>query len=583
VVAIAAAGSLIPLRAVPVAASGPAFVRSFAATETNASTALSVSPSTATGTGDLLVATIGVRDTAANLVLSVSDSASNTWVNAGAANDSTHTTNGEIWFVANAASIATSGQITVTIGNSSTIAFRVQEFSGMGAYPAVREQRSGATGVSTSPWSKATPTTLAASEVAVGVIGAVGESAQSITVTGTGWTAQGEDFSNVGTSAGYHERSAYKIVSLGTTPSMAGTLARSGSWSSAIVTFESTGNMRALKGGEIDGLLDRQGVPQNYTNMDAYVLNAYSRPQVDINWSDLEPTQGTFDTTLLDAALSTVPAGDEVKIRVMAGVFAPTWAQNLDGSNTAVSGTWGTVGRWWENNFRIQWDALLSYLGDHYDSTATTYGSKIEDFTISRCMTLGAEPLLRQAATLSNDTSLHAAGFTDAADKACHSQDIADYSAYFPTTHVSFSFNPYEDVDATYLSGHYTTDITYTDGLLSSGRAIAGKQLVLENNSIRCDVGHESNCGASQNSDYSTMYTAIFNAGAPIAFQTATCTTFSDSAHMKDALQWAINGGANAVELPHDYDTTGSTCYLTQTEVGTYDTSLESNTNPTTR
>ena len=217
-------------------------VQSFgAANSASGSATLSVKPTAATGGGDLLVAVIRTRNTT-NLapVSSVTDSASNHWVLA----PNTKIAQGsqadqEIWYTANAAALATSQSIIVTVGGTSAatsaIAFTVLDVTGAAATPL---DVSASKGGSTQPASTGiTAATTQASEI---VIGDLGWNSNSVTVSGqqAGYTVLPLQSAGV-SGSGAGEEGAWKLVSATGTQSYSATLSSSSvAWTGAIATFK---------------------------------------------------------------------------------------------------------------------------------------------------------------------------------------------------------------------------------------------------------------------------------------------------------------------------------------------------------
>jgi hypothetical protein len=147
---------------------------SFGAKNASGSATLSASPSAATTVGDLLVATIRSRNVSALApVSSVTDSnVSDHWTRAAGVTQGSQA-DGEVWYAASAASLATSQAVTVTVGGTSAatsaIAFTVLDVTGAATSPLdVTATKSG----SAAPVSTGiTPTTTQASEIAIGDIG----------------------------------------------------------------------------------------------------------------------------------------------------------------------------------------------------------------------------------------------------------------------------------------------------------------------------------------------------------------------------------------------------------------------------
>ncbi|MGH7777443.1 MAG: IPT/TIG domain-containing protein [Candidatus Dormibacterales bacterium] len=210
--------------------SAPGVTESFGAASATATTALAASAGSATGAGDLLVATVKVRDTTSMAsVGGVSDSAGNTWTRAAGATAGTQA-DGEIWYASGAASVNT---VTVTTTAVSALAFTVLDISGASPSPLDATASLGGSGSSASTGT--TSTTSQASEIAVGEVGwngSVSPGGQTAGYTATTTrqsTAKGE-------ATG--EQAAWQVLSSTGTQAYGATLSGSVAWTGVIATFK---------------------------------------------------------------------------------------------------------------------------------------------------------------------------------------------------------------------------------------------------------------------------------------------------------------------------------------------------------
>jgi phospholipase C len=211
--------------------------QSFGAVSTAAGTTLSATAAVATTAGDLLVATI--KDRGSNNLASVTgvhDSAGNAWVRAARISQGGQA-EGEIWYSANAAGIAMSGQVTVTVTSASALAFTVLDVTGASATP-LDVTATGA-GSSTAASTGTTATTAPGSEIAIADIGwnaKVTPSAQSAGYTDTAI----EQSSISGNATG--EQAAWKVLTVSGAQSYGANLSSSVAWIGAIVTYRLNGS-----------------------------------------------------------------------------------------------------------------------------------------------------------------------------------------------------------------------------------------------------------------------------------------------------------------------------------------------------
>jgi hypothetical protein len=300
------------------------------------------------------------------------------------------------------------------------------------------------------------------------------------------------------------------------------------------------------------GLLDRSAAPpaQYLGVLDGWVVQA--------KWSELQPQPNgpIAADNVIDRAIAQTRALNEqhhlhlaLKVRIYAGIDAPGWAKSIGGSPIPVTNTvgnqahGGTVGRFWLPQFGASWHTFYGELAQKYDSTP-----EVHEVTISRCMTVYAEPFIRLGA---NPASVHAllhAGYSVAADEQCQREQIMD-ATLWKHTHTSLAFNPYDHVNP---DGSVTHDVAFTIAMMKYCRQLLGSQCVLENNSIR--TGAPPAAGSQQ--PFDQMLNEMKSLGPPITFQTATIDKIPDLAA---TLRMAAELGATAVELPGGYQRLGTT------------------------
>ncbi|MFL6161600.1 MAG: hypothetical protein ACJ74U_05170 [Jatrophihabitantaceae bacterium] len=163
---------------------GPQLVQAIGATETSSSTALTATlpaPSTA---GNLLVLSASVYTGTTNHITSITDSAGNIWQKVNAWSVASHNSDGELWYAANAAGAST---VTAHTASAASIAFEVQEFSGV-ATSSPLDTSAGTANTGTSA-SSGSITPAGAGELLIG-FAAGHASSQQLTVTSTGYTLQ---------------------------------------------------------------------------------------------------------------------------------------------------------------------------------------------------------------------------------------------------------------------------------------------------------------------------------------------------------------------------------------------------------
>lgn len=285
----------------------------------------------------------------------------------------------------------------------------------------------------------------------------------------------------------------------------------------------------------LSGLLDRDGPPPPELEevVRSYVLN--------VRWADLQPSAGTLATADLDRALEQADLqGARVKLRIMAGIHSPEWAKNLGGEPVWLTDPHGdrtgTVPRFWVAAFGAAYTDLQEMLASRYDDNPL-----VAEVVVSRCTTFYAEPFIRQTSHVANRAALVAAGYTRAADKECHRQQVVAHRVW-RRTRSGLAFNPAQFVTA---SGGRAVDDRFTTAMMRHCREQLGRRCLLENNSIRSPI-------ASLDPDpdhphYRRMYQAMGRYSPALAFQTATAQRMGSCSK---TLGWAVDRNAAYVELP---------------------------------
>jgi hypothetical protein len=284
---------------------------------------------------------------------------------------------------------------------------------------------------------------------------------------------------------------------------------------------------------------------------------------IEVAWRDLQPNAApqVAANNPIDQALASVRQADAadgmtrgIRVRLLAGIDSPDWLKAIDGPPVSMSdpqgGASGTVPRFWLPDFGTRYAQLQQLLAARYDSAL-----EIREVTVSRCMTIFAEPFQRQASSSADVQALLAAGYSLSLDQTCQQEAVAAHSVW-RTTRSSLALTPYQAISS---NGAVGQDMAFTDQMVQYCRATLRNQCVLQNNSIRYP---------SLGGNYPQMYQDMVAAGRPIAFQTAASSRVGD---LSKTLDWAVSEGAGAVELLNQ---------MIQSEGATlaqYDTELRSN------
>ena len=157
----------------------------------------------------------------------------------------------------------------------------------------------------------------------------------------------------------------------------------------------------------------------------------------------------------------------------------------------------GTVPRFWTTPVEQAYASLQASLAAKYDSAP-----EIQDVSITGCMTIYAEPLIRETSSAQTIRNLLAAGYTSVADEQCQQQEITAH-AVWTHTHSSLAFNPYQVINANGTAG---VNEAFTQSLMGYCRQVLGDRCTLGNDfdpypeqpraQLRADVRGDT-CGRS--------------------------------------------------------------------------------------
>ena len=268
---------------------------------------------------------------------------------------------------------------------------------------------------------------------------------------------------------------------------------------------------------------------------------------VNVSWSQLEPTQGTFDFSTLDASLSAVQAYNDqhpsaqlgVRLRVFGADDAPDWAKNLDGtpiSITANGQSRGTDGQWWKPDYRSAWAALQQALAQRYDNNPL-----VREVVVASCASLTDEPFI-MATTSSDKAQLLADGWSNMAQQACLDGALSDYAPWHHSA-VYYPFNPFTTMTS---AGTVGIDDSVTDEVMqrcASSASSGGPWCILGNNAISSPATQPAGSLAVY-AEMDTLWQAN-QSGTPISFQMNSPTASVQCG----ALDAAVSHHALSVEL----------------------------------
>ena len=246
----------------------------------------------------------------------------------------------------------------------------------------------------------------------------------------------------------------------------------------------------------------------------------YAGAVINLKWSDLEPSEGSYDFSTVETALNTVASYNAAypqtplaaKLRVFAGVNCPAWVYQTLGSvqlvsaapsaTTQANGATFTFAHFWTAAYETAWAALMSSLAATYDNEAL-----VSCITISSASSHTAEPFTI-GSNQQNAAALIAAGFTDAQWQQALNNAVQDYAAW-QTTNLDFPFNPLLTLQSKPMDSSTTMPVA----LMNSFRSALGGRAIVSNHALR-----PSPPASDKESE---IWAAQSACGAPITFQTA--------------------------------------------------------------
>lgn len=271
-----------------------------------------------------------------------------------------------------------------------------------------------------------------------------------------------------------------------------------------------------------------------------------------ITWASLQPTRlGPIDEDVIGDLIA---AGDSFRARIFVGPDAPSWLKSEVGTVSTytaqdLSIPPQNVVRYWE-------PAVLTYYEDFMTKLAALYDGVIPLIFEAMCMAVYAEPCLKQFNNATNRSVWAAAGYTNAKDLTAFNAALDIMASVWHQTRVGIAYNGYQLLSS---SGGVSTSLAQTRALMERHRQLFGERAVIQNNSIRSS--YIANPGA--------LYDHMLEMGPPLSFQTARPSAVGD---LPATVQWAVDMGAHAVELPNSF-----TGLITQTELEDLNALLRAN------
>jgi hypothetical protein len=244
----------------------------------------------------------------------------------------------------------------------------------------------------------------------------------------------------------------------------------------------------------------------------------YSAVVVQIYWSQLEPSEGTFDDSSLTNALAGIAAYNArypntpvvAKLRIFMGLGTPSWVVTATGPVTFTNsdGSSGTTGEFWTPQYDVLWKALQQHLSLEYDNNPM-----IGEVAVTSCSSLTGEPfILPQSPT--DIAALHQAGYTDALGMACLSNAPSDYATW-KLTPIDYTFNAFTQTD----TGAGVVNTSFPIQVMSVFRAALGSRGVVANHGLQTPLKAEAE---PIYTEFQTLNAQANAAGtiSPLEFQT---------------------------------------------------------------
>lgn len=301
------------------------------------------------------------------------------------------------------------------------------------------------------------------------------------------------------------------------------------------------------------GLMTRSGPLQMapYDFVDSAVLQ--------LNWSDIEPSDDAFDWSMIDSFLATARTrGIAVRLRVLAGVHAPNFVKRLghapmnDATNNidcsasggiAIYNRFDMVGGcssfFWMTPVLDQYRDLMNAISARYDNDAA-----LREVVDSACMTTYAEPFFRAHVDSGSNQRLFTAGLDTTSDHACHTRALADMDAAFHRTRISVAINAWDIIDGN-APDYFHTSWRDTYDFVTAQRTRLGGKLVLQNNGW----GEMEGCPAG-GTPLSNVYCYLPSMMGPHGYQTETLMRLGSEAGFFDAVDHAVSAHMNFIEMP---------------------------------
>lgn len=278
-----------------------------------------------------------------------------------------------------------------------------------------------------------------------------------------------------------------------------------------------------------------------------------------VEWRVLQPARDRFRFRSIDDLIASARAsGDTIRLRIMAGRFAPDWAKRRFGTVTVyddVDGINATVPRWWVSGYMDAYKRLQAKLATRYDGNAT-----IRSVTVSGAMTVYAEPFIRGTQSAVTRRNLIAAGYSPKKDRRAIRAMLEAQRPWHRTRQI-LAFNAWQFVRP---DGTFGIQTRFPNRIMDRFRSMFGGRAILQNNSIRASWILDG-----MPPIIAPIYRHMKALGGPRSYQTARTFRVGDLATV---LEWCLRQGAHGVEVHR-----GAFDQITSTQARQFDAQLEAN------
>ncbi|SEC78965.1 Beta-galactosidase [Tenacibaculum sp. MAR_2009_124] len=268
-----------------------------------------------------------------------------------------------------------------------------------------------------------------------------------------------------------------------------------------------------------------------------------------IRWSDLEPTKGNYDFSIIDNALDyikEVNSSYQYIIRMNCGVWSPEWLKEEVGYvlwDYKKETDDFKLPKFWNTNFLQNYERLMMVLAERYDNHPM-----VAAVQANALMTFHGEVMWnrlgRPEFTEVNRENLYGGGYTVDKDISAYEEMMRIHDRAWKRTRTLIALNPYK------TDGNDSpTDETLTSQLFSSARNILGVKGIVGQHTLFDNVDKEI---------YQKWLLPHARMGYPIYFQTQ---VFAEGIEydLEDLYRGTKVAGENFgvfVELPNKWDCT---------------------------